>query len=78
MDIPRLRRNLAKHGYIAILWHTDDVNEMRPDLTSLQCMQVLELCKSNHDACIGLNWEVIASVANDLFPEPQFEPPETP
>ncbi len=71
MDILRLRRYLAKHGYIAILWHTDDVNEMRPDLTAKQCMEVLEFYEKKHDASMGMNWETVESVARDLFSEPE-------
>ena len=69
-----LRILLAKSGWIASLWHTDDVQELRPDLTSAQSMEVLEQCMRRHDAAIGINWEVIRFHADDLFPEPETDP----
>jgi hypothetical protein len=63
-----LRILLAKSGWIASLWHTDDVQNERPDLTFEQRMEVLEQCMRKHDAEIGINWEVIRFHAHDLFP----------
>lgn len=64
-----IRNLLAKSGYIASLWHTDDVQEVRPDLTTEQCMEVLDQCLRQHDAGIGINWDVIRIHTDDLFPE---------
>ncbi|MEZ6140780.1 MAG: hypothetical protein R3B84_09435 [Zavarzinella sp.] len=55
---------------IAIVWQIDDVREVRPDLSNDQCWQVLQACKRNHDATVGINWDVIRITANHLF-EPQ-------
>ena len=53
---------------IAILWHIDDVREVRPDLNDTQCREVLRRCERHHDAEIGINWEVIRTVAEECFP----------
>jgi hypothetical protein len=66
-----LRELLAKSGWIASLWHTADVQELRPDLTSEQSLEVLEQCMRKHDAEIGINWDVIRCHADDLFPKPR-------
>jgi hypothetical protein len=54
---------------ISIKWHIDDVLSVRPNLTKSQASDVLETLKANHDANIGINWEVIEIVCDDLFPE---------
>ena len=54
---------------IAIAWGIDDVMTMRGDLTEEQCAKVLESVKKNHDANIGINWEVIELAADTLYPE---------
>lgn len=54
---------------IAIEWSTDDVLEVREDLTSDQAWEVLKAVYQRHDANIGINWEYIEAVADDLFPE---------
>ncbi|MGP8268402.1 MAG: hypothetical protein ACLQOQ_20885 [Beijerinckiaceae bacterium] len=53
---------------IAISWHIDDVREIRPDLTDEQCREVLQQAERRHDASVGINWEVLAIHADDLFP----------
>ena len=53
---------------IAIVWHIDDVKEVRPDLTDEQCRAVLRQADESHDATIGINWEVLEIHADDLFP----------
>ncbi len=53
---------------IAIVWHIDDVKEVRPDLTDEQCRAVLRQADERHDATIGINWEVLEIHADDLFP----------
>lgn len=54
---------------IAIYWHIEDIQDRRPDLTEEQASTVLQRLKKNHDANIGINWEVIDIVADILFPE---------
>ncbi|MDH6258426.1 hypothetical protein [Bradyrhizobium sp. BR13661] len=54
---------------IEISWHIDDVKEVRPGLTDAQARQVLEQAKRRHDATIGINWDVLAAHADNLFPQ---------
>ena len=67
--LERLPKRLETHGYIATLWHIDDVQEVRPDLTPEQCIEVLKECERQHDATIGINWDVLIFHADELFPQ---------
>ena len=70
MDTRKLRKRLAEHGHIAILWHFSDVKEVRPELTDDRAREVLRLCDSEHDANVGVCWDAIRVWAEHLFPEP--------
>ncbi len=52
---------------ISIIWSTEDVQEVRPDLTDDQAWQVLQAAKKDHDATIGINWSVLECHAEMLF-----------
>ena len=65
-----LRDLLAKSGWVASLWHAEDVQNIRPDLTFEQSMEVLKQCMHRHDAEVGIDWDVIRFHAEHLFPEP--------
>jgi len=52
---------------ISITWSIDDVKCQRPDLTDEQCSDVLIEIEKNHDATIGINWDVIDCTASYLF-----------
>ena len=58
-------RNLS----IAVVWHIEDVLEVRPDLNRNQAWEVLCSVKRNHDANLGINWEVLATHAEMLYAE---------
>lgn len=60
---------LAAQGFVASLWGVDDVREVAngKELTDEQCMEVLDTVMSNHDASIGINWDVIGYHYNDIF-----------
>lgn len=62
-----LEAMLAERGEIAIVWCIEDVQEVRPDLTADQCWQVLQAARRQHDAGIGINWDVLQCVATELF-----------
>ena len=53
---------------IEIVWSTEDVQEVRPDLDAGQAFEVLMLAKRQHDASVGINWEVLEEWADYLFP----------
>ena len=71
MDTSKIEARLEAQGYLVILWHIDDVKEVRPDLTDDQCKDVLQECRRRHDAGIGITWDVLRYHADDLFPAPQ-------
>ena len=52
---------------ISITWHIDDVKSIRPDLTDAQARRVLWFAKEEHDANIGINWEVLGAHADAMF-----------
>jgi predicted nucleic-acid-binding protein len=54
---------------ISLVWHVDDVLEVAPKLTREEAMEVLETVRDNHDANIGVNWDILAANAEYLFPE---------
>jgi len=68
MTDAEIRAYLDTTGRIAIFWGIDDVKSVRPDLTDDQCMQVLDRCEHEHDAGIGINWDVIQFHADFMFP----------
>ncbi len=49
------------------VWGIEDVQSQRESLTEEQCIEVLESLGNNHDANVGINWEVIDSVICDTF-----------
>ena len=57
-------------NWIFLAWHVDDVRSERPHLTEDQGREVLRNLRRNHDANIGINWEVIDVVADILYPAP--------
>ena len=60
---------LLEDDEIAIVWSVADVLEVRPDLTEDQAYEVLQIAKDKHDACIGINWDVLSIHAEWEFPE---------
>jgi hypothetical protein len=58
---------LAKRREIAVIWCIEDVQEVRPDLTHAQCWEVLEQAEQEHNADIGISWDVLQMHASDLF-----------
>lgn len=52
---------------ITITWCTEDVLNIRPDLTNAQAREVLYELGHNHDASIGINWEVIDIKAEGMY-----------
>lgn len=54
---------------IAIEWCIEDVQSVRTDLSDEHALEVLRAVDDRHDAEIGINWDYIEAVADDLFPE---------
>ena len=61
----------AQGDWITIKWHVDDVLDVREDLTREQAKEVLHKVGGNHDAEIGINWDVIEAWADNLYPDPE-------
>ena len=68
---------LAERQQIAAIWSVEDVQEVRPDLTSHQAWEVLQEVERRKDAEIGINWMILEYVAEELFgPTPENEDSE--
>ena len=53
---------------INISWHVDDVLSVRPDLSRDEALKVLKTVKREHNAEVGVNWDVIETVAFEMYP----------
>lgn len=62
-------------NWLASWWGIEDVQSERPYLTDEQAREVLAVIERRHDASIGINWDFIQDIADDLFDEPD-EPEE--
>jgi len=60
---------LEDRRQVAVIWCTEDVQEVRPDLTDDEAWQVLQRCHKIHDCEVGLSWLLIETVADDIFPQ---------
>jgi len=58
---------------IAIIWSLEDVQEIRPDLSDDECMEVLGFAENKHDASIGINWDTLEIWADYLYPRNREE-----
>jgi hypothetical protein len=63
-DLPAF---LASRREIAIIWCIEDIKEIRPDLNDDQAWIVLQRVRHQHDAGIGINWEMLELTAQHLF-----------
>jgi hypothetical protein len=62
-----IRAELKAHGYIATLWHVDDVTDIRPDLTADQAMQLLEDLDANQGIILEtVKHDVISDMADTM------------
>jgi hypothetical protein len=48
-------------------WHTDDVLSLNPQLSRDFARLVLQMAMDNHDATIGINWEVLQSYISQVL-----------
>jgi hypothetical protein len=62
-----LHEMLAEHHHVAVLWGTEDVLEIRPELTEEQAWEALQFARHHHDANLGLNWDALAFAAEHLY-----------
>jgi len=67
-----LHELLAARGQIALGWSIEDVQEVRPDLTGDQAWEVLQEAERKHDAMMGISWDTLEILADELFgPAPE-------
>jgi len=67
-----LHELLAGRRQIAAIWCIEDVQEVRPDLTGDQAWEVLQEAQHKHDAMMGISWDTLPILAEDLFgPAPE-------
>lgn len=59
---------IDKRYAMAIVWQIDDVLSIRPDLTEEQAGEVLGRVEDCHDASIGVSWDTLEIVADEMFP----------
>ena len=57
-----------KRYAMAIVWQIDDVLSIRPDLTEEQAGEVLGRVEDCHDASIGVSWDTLKIIADEMFP----------
>jgi hypothetical protein len=62
---------LTSPDWLIEKWHISDVQEDNEWVTDDQAREVLKWMNKYHDANIGINWEFIASVVENKFPEPE-------
>jgi hypothetical protein len=60
--------NNEEQDTCTIVWHIEDILSVRPDLSNEQARKLLRQLKNNHDASIGINWDVIDIYAETAFP----------
>jgi hypothetical protein len=71
--IDRLKQESEDYNdTIAKIWHVDDVFSVNSDLNREQAQLVLKMAIDNHDANIGINWDVLKEYANQVL---QMETP---
>ena len=58
-----------KEDSIRLEWHISDVKENHDWLTDDQCRDVLHEVALNHNADIGVNWDVLATTVLAMFPD---------
>lgn len=65
-----------KRYAMAIVWQIDDVLSIRPDLTEEQAGEVLGRVEDCHDASIGVSWDTLEIIADEMFPSEDDEEDE--
>jgi hypothetical protein len=55
--------------HIALVWTTDDVLSVRPELSRDQAREVLRAVEHDHDATVGVTWTTLEVTADMMFPQ---------
>lgn len=59
----------STHDGIAIHWSIEDVKHICPRVSDDQARKVLHYLKDNHNAEVGINWDVIDSAIETILPD---------
>ena len=62
-----LEQLCEENRQVAVIWTTDHVETVRPDLSAEQAWEVLKLCRARWDSRQAIDWEVIEKTAAELF-----------
>ena len=59
-DVKTIERFIEEFpNYLYSAWHIDDVKQQDSSLTDEEAREILQSIDHNHDATIGINWDVI-------------------
>jgi hypothetical protein len=69
--LDELTERIDKHlkENIEVLWHAEDVKQVRSDLDDEQCREVLDFVIRNYDPNNGITWETLLHAASRLYGE---------
>ena len=67
-QIAELEEGFDPKVQISSLWHICDVQSVRKHLTDEEALDVLQTVFFNMDCNEGINWTVIESAADDMYP----------
>ncbi len=62
---------LAENRQIAHIWGVDDIKTFRPDLNADQAWRVLQTVEERLYYDVGITWDVVETVAGELYPQPE-------
>lgn len=60
---------MAKQRMIADIWSIEDVQSQCERLTDDEAWSVLQRVERRFDAGVGINWEVIDLIADEMYPD---------
>ncbi len=63
-----IRQYLENERSIADIWNIEDVQSLRNDLTDEEAWHVLQTIEKQLDSNLGITWDAIENVANQLYP----------
>lgn len=61
---------LTSPDWLSSWWHISDVEDcVHVEMTDEECREVLKRANCEHDANVGINWEVIRYYADEVIDE---------
>ncbi len=65
--LSRALKRYPDRDSINIIWITEDVLSVRPDLTKAQAREVLQAVPDRHDANYGVTWDTLHMIGDELY-----------